>query len=283
MRLERCGSAAHFLDAAGAFLGEREAEHNLIFGLAARLADDPLAYGAPPYLALVRGRSSVLAVALRTPPHKLVLSTVADGDACDLFAADLAAEAERLPGVLGPAAAVAAFRESWSRQTGARSRRVMSERIYAAQAVTAPDGVPGRLRPYEESDRSDAVAWLAAFAAEAMPEEGSREQAAALVERRLSARGEGFALWDDGGAVSIAGYGGPTPNGIRIGPVYTPPERRRRGYASALFAELTRGLLEGGRAFCFLFADLANPTSNAIYARIGYRPVADAEEWAFEP
>jgi len=88
-------------------------------------------------------------------------------------------------------------------------------------------------------------------------------------------------LWEDGGTVSLAGCGGLTANGIRVGPVYTPPELRRRGYASALTAALTRELLAGGRRFCFLFTDLGNPTSNSIYRQVGYEPVADVDQWAF--
>jgi uncharacterized protein len=89
-------------------------------------------------------------------------------------------------------------------------------------------------------------------------------------------------LWDDGEAVSVAGFGGETPNGIRIGPVYTPPELRGRGYATALVAELSAQLLAEGRRFCFLYTDLANPTSNAIYERIGYVRVCESAEIAFE-
>jgi uncharacterized protein len=88
-------------------------------------------------------------------------------------------------------------------------------------------------------------------------------------------------LWWDGGPASMAGAGAPTPNGIRIGPVYTPPEHRRRGYASALTAALTRYLLDGGRRFCFLYTDLANPTSNAIYQQVGYTHVCDVEQHRF--
>jgi predicted GNAT family acetyltransferase len=80
----------------------------------------------------------------------------------------------------------------------------------------------------------------------------------------------------------MAGFGGLTPNGIRIGPVYTPPDERRRGYGSALTAALTQQLLDGGRRFCFLFTDLANPTSNRIYQQIGYRAVSDVDLWVFE-
>jgi predicted GNAT family acetyltransferase len=91
----------------------------------------------------------------------------------------------------------------------------------------------------------------------------------------------GAYLWEDGEPVSLAGCGSPTPNGIRVGPVYTPPARRGRGYASALTAQLTSLLLSSGHRFCFLFTDLANPTSNRIYQRIGYEPVSDVDEYRF--
>ncbi|MDQ3529019.1 MAG: GNAT family N-acetyltransferase, partial [Actinomycetota bacterium] len=87
-------------------------------------------------------------------------------------------------------------------------------------------------------------------------------------------------LWDDGGPVSLAAAVGPTPNGIRIVSVYTPPPLRGRGYAGACVAELTARMLTRYR-FCFLYADLANPTSNAIYQRLGYHPVGDAGTYAF--
>jgi predicted GNAT family acetyltransferase len=114
-----------------------------------------------------------------------------------------------------------------------------------------------------------------------------RDRAEATLEHRLSSPSAGILLWEDGGVpVSLAGWGGPTPNGIRVGPVYTPPELRGRGYATALSADLSQRLLdgrlfEGGRRFCFLYTDLANPTSNAIYERVGYRRVAESAEIVF--
>lgn len=87
----------------------------------------------------------------------------------------------------------------------------------------------------------------------------------------------------DGGPASVAATGGPTPNGIRIGPVYTPPDRRRRGYASALTAATSQAELDKGRRFIFLFTDLANPTSNKIYRAIGYEPVIDIDQVSFVP
>jgi uncharacterized protein len=92
----------------------------------------------------------------------------------------------------------------------------------------------------------------------------------------------GLYLWEDGRPVSLAGCGSPTPNGGRIGPVFTPRAHRGRGYASALTAALTSLQLSSGRRFCFLFTNLANPTSNRIYQRIGYEPVSDVDEYRFE-
>jgi len=104
-----------------------------------------------------------------------------------------------------------------------------------------------------------------------------------VVDMRLTGEGTGLMLWDVGGEpVSMAGWGGPTPSGIRVGPVYTPPVRRRRGYGSAVTAALSAQQLAGGRQFCFLYTDLANPTSNRIYMDIGYEPVCDAVDYAFE-
>jgi predicted GNAT family acetyltransferase len=82
--------------------------------------------------------------------------------------------------------------------------------------------------------------------------------------------------------VSIAGFSGTTGTGIRVGPVYSPPERRRRGYATALVADLSAYLLASGYQRCFLYTDLANPTANRIYATIGYRQVAESNMLAFD-
>jgi predicted GNAT family acetyltransferase len=279
MNVHRYDTADEFLDHAGEFLAAREAEHNLILGLSARLRHDPLIYGEPPYFAVVEDKGRVVVAALRTPPHNLVLSEIDDEGAVELIAADVAAVFESLPGAVGPIQGVARFAELWQAATGARGHLEIAQRIFRADGVEAPRGVPGRMRPYAESDYEIAGRWFDEFVAEALPQ-GDPEPAGVL-DRRLAEPKGGLAFWEDGEAVCMAGYGGPTPNGIRIGPVYTPPELRGRGYASALTAGVTQELLDGGRRFCFLFTDLANPTSNRIYQRIGYRPVTDVDKWTF--
>jgi predicted GNAT family acetyltransferase len=270
-----------FLACARDFLESREAEHNLILGLCAQLRRDPRLYGSDPYFASVVATGRIVAAALRTPPHNLVLSEVDDAGAIEPLVADASAAFDELPGALGPTGPVERFARSWEAATGARARLALAERIYRAEEVIRPDGVGGRMRPYATADRGRALEWLEAFAAEALSQPAFKA-AADVLERRLAEPEGGIVFWEDGEPVSLAGYGGPTPNGIRVGPVYTPPDLRGRGYATALVGELTRTLLEGGRRFCFLFTDLANPTSNTIYQRVGYRPVTDVDQWAFE-
>ena len=137
------------------------------------------------------------------------------------------------------------------------------------------------MREADATDRPLLIDWFTAFADEALGEDAAAEDPARVIDHRLTAREAGVVLWEDGQIVSLAAFGNPTPNGIRIGPVYTPPEHRRRGYASALVAELSERLL-AKRRFCFLFTDLANPTANRIYEQIGYRRICEAAEIVFE-
>ena len=123
------------------------------------------------------------------------------------------------------------------------------------------------------------AAWMAAFEAEAVGDDIA-ERAREVAERRIAA-GQ-VHVWDDGEPRAMASWARPTPRGVSVNAVYTPPPFRGRGCATALVAALSRTLLAEGRAFCALFTDLANPTSNAIYARIGYRPLRDFAHYRFE-
>jgi hypothetical protein len=158
----------------------------------------------------------------------------------------------------------------------------MSERIFRLAAVRAPVAAPGTMRVAGLADRDLLVEWLNAFYAEAFPPGTYFPDAGATVGRWLAGTFRTLYLWeDDGAVVSWCGVGGETPNGTRVGPVYTPPERRRHGYASSLVAGASQAQLDAGRRFCFLYTDLANPTSNHIYQEIGYEPVRDVDSYIF--
>jgi GNAT superfamily N-acetyltransferase len=213
-----------------------------------------------------------------------VLSELDDPALAELVADDLLRLTGELAGAHGPRAVVARFARRWTELTGATASVLMEQRIYAASTVTPPAGVPGAPRAVSAggADRALVVEWLDAFNAEALPEGAPRVDSHEWLTRRLSDPDGELLLWEvDGTPVSLAGSGQATPTGLRVGPVYTPPEHRRCGYGAAVTAAVTSHALAAGRAFCFLFTDLANPTSNAIYQRIGYRPVSDVEQWAF--
>jgi hypothetical protein len=279
VELLRFTDVGDFLEVAGGFLAAREAEHNLFFGICASLRETPEAYDGPPYLAVVSAGDTVVAAALQTPPFRLVLSEIDDTAAIPMLIADTLDR--NLPAVMGPVEHVGAFVEARVSRGGPVARLEGSERIFRLSAVRPPRPVAGRYRAAEPGDRTLVVAWIEAFMREAFGHADPSE-AAASADRWLAGRGRTLYLWDDGAAVSLAGVGGPTPNGIRIGPVYTPPEVRGRGYASALVAAVSQAELDAGRRFCFLFTDLANPTSNHIYQEIGYEPVRDVDVYEFE-
>jgi uncharacterized protein len=157
--------------------------------------------------------------------------------------------------------------------------------IYELREVASVPLAGGGPRPATPADREQVVAWFLAFAEEVLPSEDDRDRQIRMVESRLTASEDaGIWVWEDGGGpVAFSGYGGATPNGIRIGPVYTPPDLRGRGYGTSLVASQSRWLLETGRSFVFLYTDLDNPTSNALYRRIGYRMIAEAGEVRFDP
>jgi predicted GNAT family acetyltransferase len=238
-------------------------------------------YGEPPYFAVAEDDGRIVGVAMRTPPHNLVLSEIEEDAAVGAFAEDARDAFDSLPGVVGPKARAAQFANAWRAATGATPRLQIAQRIFAADHVDEPRPTPGAMRDYERTDRELAIRWVDEFVAEALRDAPNPGSNADFVDGREADPDAGLVLWEDDGPVSMAGFGGRTPNGIRVGPVYTPPDLRGRGYASALTAVLTQRLLDSGRRFCFLYTDLANPTSNSIYQRIGYRAVADADLWTF--
>ena len=279
MGLQRFTEVGDFLAVAGEFLVAREAEHNLIFGICSNLRDTPETFSGAPYLAAVTFGDRVVAAAVQTPPFRLVLSEIDDLAALPALAADLLDR--DLPAVLGPVEIVRAFVEEWMAHGGPAAHLQESERIYRLTAVRPPRPVPGRRRVAAPGDRELVAAWLEAFMREAFGDADPGE-VAAMTDRWLVGSGRTLYLWEDGEAVSLAGVGGPTPNGIRIGPVYTPPAARGRGYASALVAAVSQAELDAGRRFCFLFTDQANSTSNHIYQTIGYEPVRDLDVYRFD-
>jgi len=221
-----------------------------------------------PWLAWLRGGSGEVAgVALRTPPRGLLVSPLPAG-----APEALAAVAEPgLRGAAGPAAEAEAFATAYAARTGARAAAAIRQRLFRLDRLVPPPPAAGRLREATAADVELGSRWYAEFAAEAhMPLQPDVAGATgrAVAQRRLL-------LWEVGGEpVSMVAHSPPVAGVPRVGPVYTPPEHRRRGYAAAATAGTCERLFRAGARTIVLFADRANPTSTGVYRRIGFHPVA---------
>jgi len=281
MTVLRPVDAGAFLDLAGSLLLADEARNNLILGIAGTLVEHPDRYGEKRFWLVTGDAGEPSGAAIRTPPYNLLLGGCRPGPALGEL---VEAIEDELPGVVGAHPEVDEFVRLWARSHAVEPRVLREQGVFALERVEPVPPAEGRSRSATRDDLPLLVGWMVAFGEEVLEEgDPGRAEAREAVEHRLAPGDGGFELWEDGGeVVSLSGWGGPTPNGIRIGPVYTPPELRGRGYATALTAELSQRLLDQGRRFCFLFTDLTNPTSNAIYERIGYVRVAESAMVAFD-
>ncbi len=273
MKVVRPRDGKEFLARALPLLMQREAENGLMIAVAEEAVSAPrTAVGA--YWAVALDGREPVASALRTM-DKLLLSHVTHPTGAAALARD-AVDMKPLS-VLGPADAVRAFTHELSSLTGLVWGEGRRQRIYELRRVVLTPRVEGRGRIADAGDRELVFAWVIAFTVEALGEVPDESAVAARWEPRIG-RGAVY-LWErDADIVAMAAAVGPTPHGMRVGAVYTPPEHRGRGYASALVAALSQDLLDRGREFTMLYTDLANPTSNAIYQRIGYVPVSEPLE-----
>ena len=173
----------------------------------------------------------------------------------------------------------AAFADCWAAAAGgASSTLTMRMRAFEIREVADVPLSQGVMRLASMDDHALMAKWIAAFS-KAIGEPADIEAAARGAKRFIQA--EQLYIWDCGGPVSMAKTSRATRNGITVNTVYTPAEYRNRGYASSCVWSLTKKLLSDRYAFCSLYTDLSNPTSNSIYSRIGYRPVGDALTYDF--
>jgi GNAT superfamily N-acetyltransferase len=273
-------AAADFQAAAYPFLEEREAEHNVLLGVTSRIVSGgtggPRSRGEQPGFWLVEDSGRDVGAALVTPPYDLQLGLCAPG-AASAIAERVAAEGWTLPGASGPRDAADEFARRWESLTASRASLWRPERLYTLTRVVPQEGVPGSMRPAGTDDIPLLTEWIDAFGRH------FDEEIDAPVTAREGVEAGRFVLWIDSQPVSLAGWARWTRTGVAVAPVYTPPEQRGKGYASALTAALSRKLLEEGRSFCCLYTDARDPVANRVYARVGYRPVLDVAHYRFSP
>ena len=237
------------------------------------------------WLAVRDESGQVTGLAMRSAPfapHPLYLMAMPDAAAAELGRA-LRARGEAVGGINGARPAVDACAAAYVRGTGRRVEVAQHTRLFELGTLHPPPLPPGRLRVAEPDDVAVALAWFEAFHDDAdaqagrapgssHPGESAEDEASML--RRIEQGRVWFWVDEAGERVHLTGANPPSFGVARIGPVYTPPQHRRRGYAGAAVAAVSQALLDEGARVC-LFTDQANPTSNHIYTELGFRPVVD--------
>lgn len=262
------------LDAAGGLLAGDPIRHNVIL----TLLNARVAAPGPGRYWIVSTDEEPAGVVFQSPLDFIATITVMSAEAAAAAVERMARDGVRLPGVSGEAAAAAHFAGLWAEQTGAAVYPTQAQRIYEAKALLPARATPGAIRRATASDRDLLVAWVGAFSKET-GEAGAGGEPGSYVDRRLLA--EELWVWEHHQQVAMAGVSKEAAGVVRIGPVYTPPSQRRRGFASALVAAITSTARSNGLR-CVLYTDLANPTSNSIYRAVGYRAVAEVLRYRFE-
>jgi predicted GNAT family acetyltransferase len=258
---------------------EQRLERNLLATLLLRFREDAFARERATFAYALDPHGAITAAALRMPPWPLVATGFEQPDLARSLAERWLAEDPGVDGVTAQPTTARAVSEAIASLAGGSARLRLSEAMHVLDEVAAlPHGADGCFRAARQSDRSLLVEWERAFARETGF--GDDEVAERTVDRRL-AHDRQF-VWDHRGPVSTAGVNAVVAGTARVGPVYTPAEHRRHGYATSLVAALSDHALASGAARCMLFTDLANPTSNKIYALIGYRRCGEWEDYAID-
>ncbi len=283
MKWNRYPDAASLLAAMEPVLLKEEARHQIFLGSALNLAKHPdRTPNTAVFAALYDDNRPVLGL-LDAPPYPLILAPVGVRQDRALLAEQaftwLASHHPSAHHIMTETPLALCFVEHWrtTLAPGEQLTCVADQRVHQITAPPAPPSQPGRLRQATRNDLVLATAWARAFFAEAMPTEADRDFESET-GRRLA---DGFIyFWEiDGEPVAQAAKARPSHHACALTLVYTPPEQRGRGYGGAVTRALSRAILAEGMTRCVLLTDLANPVSNHIYARIGYKPVCDLKNF----
>jgi uncharacterized protein len=234
-----------------------------------------------PVLAVgVDASGAVAAAALRTAPWPM-LCTPVESEHADALVGLWLEQDPKLPGINALRDTARSVAAAWSRRTGGSERCRTAMAMHSLTSVADPPRpAPGKLVTGTAADRELALRWWTDFVVESHVIDGGPEARAATVDFRIAS--DHLFFWhDEGEIVSLVATNPAVAGVVRIGPVYTPPRARNRGYASSAVAAVSRHALDTGAHTCMLYTDLANPTSNKIYADVGYRRIAEWEERVF--
>jgi GNAT superfamily N-acetyltransferase len=251
------------------FLAAHPSHHNLALSILQQSCE----HGLGGRFWIARDGRNVTGFAMQSPPGMRVVLARTD----ERTAGALADAIDDVPGVQGEAAAAAAFAGRYTLRNHVAVGDVDPGRLYELTRVEPVPSPSGAARLATAADHDVVTDWVIAFAADTGdPAASSRasDQVAYFISRN------GFWIWDDDGPACIVGAKSSVTGVARIGPVYTPPAQRGVGYATACVAHVSRVLVERGLR-CVLYTQLANPSANAIYRRMGYAPIAEVLSYGF--
>jgi GNAT superfamily N-acetyltransferase len=266
---------------AGPLYTEDPVRHTVAISVLGRLRRGIGFTGERPQLLTVHEDDAVIGAVFRTPPFPLGVSAL-PVEAAPTVAGFMYGEHLRPGSASGERARVEAFAAAWRAVAGVGHAIVIDLRLYRlpTAGLVPPNDVPGELTFADVRDFDLLLAWRRGFVEDT--QNGAEMKYLEEAVRGSLAAGSAHGVWRvDGKPVSIALAGVPAEGMSRIGMVYTPPEERGHGYGSAVTAGISQWALDQGASDVVLFTDLANPISNSIYQRIGYRPVLDALEVTF--
>ena len=282
IRIRTYSDVHAFLARAKPWLLRAEQRYGLLLGIADQVLRGAHRYRQPIYWATIEEDSadageaeadaSLVGCAFRTPPHQVGVTELPEA-AIEPLVASLRETYLNLPGVAGPEPTATAFADAWTARFGGKWWLEQRQRLHSLTRVTLPSTpAAGALRAALPPDGPVARAWMAGFIRDTRARYLGADAAERLIEQQR------LYIWVDGQPRCMVSAVRDTPNTAGIGAVYTPPQFRGRGYASTAVATLSRQLLDSGRRSCFLYTDVENPVSNAVYARVGFEPIDDVVE-----
>jgi len=257
-------TARSFIEKAGKMLYARETINNLMLGVSERLLNDPSAFEDPFFATLTDENDEIVLAAVMTPPHNMILAGNHNSNiGISVLISSLQENQINIPGVIGPVHISESFMKTWKRMVKESGKIKMRQRVYEIRSVKMPPLPQGRFRVAFPEDNRIITKWLRAFTEEALDDE--TPPSSNKVQGFIS-DGRVFVWEKEGKPVSMAMKTRPIAHSITINGVYTPPEYRRQGFATALVANLSQHLLDSGYEFVNLFTDLGNPTSSVRFA-----------------
>ena len=237
------------------------------------------------FMATVSDNSGIKLTALMTPPHNLTLYATDnqyDDEVLECLIDGLSKTDFAVGGVMTENKLAEDFARVYAASNGIKFNVNMRQRIYELVKVNPNISSVGRLRPARESDMSFLPYWIESFLSDETGDTGSlslKNDAEYYRHHILSKKI--FILEDNDTPVSMAQIDRELKTVCGVSGVYTPPYFRAKGYATSCVATVSRLVLDRGFAKCVLYTDLANPTSNSIYQKIGYNPICDSLDIKF--